>query len=49
MTTDPEVITSSLNGLSIPWLVRVAGSKSVRSTSLSWILDQRGAVAAALG
>jgi len=47
MTSDPEVVASSLNGLIVPWLIRIAGSKSVRSTSLSWILDQRGTVAAA--
>ena len=47
MTSDPEVVTSSLNGLVVPWLIWIAGSKSVRSTSLSWVLDQRGPVAAA--
>ena len=49
VATDPEVVTRSLNRLAVPWLVWVAGSKCVRSTSLPWILDQRGAVAAVLG
>lgn len=46
MASDPEVVTSSLNGLAIPWLVRIAGSKSVRSASFSGILYQRSSVAA---
>jgi hypothetical protein len=49
MSSDPEVVTSSLDGLTVEGLVRVARSKGESSASLPWILGQGRSIAAIHG
>lgn len=49
MSSDPEVVTSSLDGLAVEGLVWIARSEGESSASLSWILSQDCSIAAGHG
>jgi hypothetical protein len=49
MSSDPEVVTSSLNGLAIERQAGVAGTQSKGTTAFSGVLRQGRSGAAALG